>query len=55
MTFYVVYVAGNYSMERYQHFKNEDDAIQCAKRLRKQEKGTICVYKETAEKIFEAN
>jgi hypothetical protein len=35
MTFYIVYVAGEYNMERYQRFKNEADAVECAKRLAK--------------------
>ena len=52
MTFYVVYVAGEYQMECYKRFRNEQEAIECAQRLAKREKGTICVYKETCEKIF---
>ena len=54
MTFYVVYVAGEYSMEVYKRFSNESDAVKCAKTLRTQQKGSIYVYKETCEKIFSA-
>lgn len=54
MTHYVVYIANDYNLECYKRFKNEADAIECAKHLAERHKETICVYKETCEKIFSA-
>ena len=54
MTAYVVYVASNWNLERFKSFKNENDAVECAKRLSEMQKGKICVYKEVVEKIFTA-
>ena len=54
VTLYVVYEAGTYNMEKYAAFNNAEEAIQCAKRLRTQQQGTIYVSKQTSEIIFNA-
>jgi hypothetical protein len=54
MVSYVVYVAGDYNMERFESFDNEEAAIECAKTLRNGMVGSIYVQKVETTRIFNA-
>ena len=48
---YRILVAGEDEMEVYAHYKTEEVAINCAKRLKKERIGSIIVQKVTVEDI----
>ena len=52
ITYYVVFAATDHDVERYMTFCKKETAVACAKRLRRENKGTIFVAEETRKVVY---